>query len=42
VLPLDGVAIGATLGAISGGAIASQPSTPAAVYHLERRDRPAS
>jgi hypothetical protein len=30
-------AIGATLGAITGGAIARQPSTPAAVYPLHRR-----
>jgi hypothetical protein len=35
-------AIGATLGAITGGAITSQPSTPAAVYHLDRRDRLAA
>jgi hypothetical protein len=50
VLPPDAVAIstvalaaiGATLGAITGGAIESQPSTPAAVYHLDRRDRLAA
>jgi TPP-dependent 2-oxoacid decarboxylase len=50
VLPPDAVAIstvalgaiGATLGAITGGAIASQPSTPAAVFHLDRRDRLAA
>lgn len=35
-------AVGATVGAITGGAIGSQPSTPAAVYHLDRRDRLAA
>jgi hypothetical protein len=50
VLPPDAVAIstvaqaaiGATLGGITGRAIASQPSTPAAVYHLDSRDRLAA
>jgi hypothetical protein len=50
VLPPDAVvistvalaAIGAALGAITGGAIAPQPSTPAVVFHLDRRDRLAA
>jgi hypothetical protein len=50
VLPPDAVAIssvalaatGTALGAITGGAIAPQPSTPAEVVHLDRRDRLAA
>jgi len=50
VLPPDAVAIstaalaatGAALGAITGGAIAPQPSTPAGVLHHDRRDRLAA
>ena len=50
VLPPDAVAVstvalaatGAALGAITGGAIAPQPSTPAVVHPLDRRDRLAA
>jgi hypothetical protein len=35
-------AIGAALGAITGGAIARQPSTPAPVCHPDRCDRLAA
>lgn len=42
ISPIALGAIGATFGAITGGAIASQPSTPAAVYDLDRRERLAA